>query len=104
VFRLLGIATMGIHVALPDPISILPYLELFTLVTSKPDAVVSCRIATPHLPRLSVLRNNRFQAAPDGTTPTDENAARILDVLAIADDFPTSLGSIPLSHKDPEFE
>jgi predicted hydrocarbon binding protein len=60
---------MGIHVAFPDPISILPYLELFTLVTLKPDAVVSCRIATPHLLRLSVLRNNRFQAAPDGTTP-----------------------------------
>jgi len=95
----------GRAVSLPDPTSILPFLGLFTLVTLKPGGLVGCRIPTQHLPALSILQDNHFALAPDGTLPGDENVAPIFDVLGMVglDPVPESLGVIPLSPEYPEF-
>jgi hypothetical protein len=94
----------GNDVDLPNPTSILPYLGLFTIVLLKPSEVVGCVINTSHLPTLSVIRNNRFERAPIGTSPADPKAARIFDSLALAGTTPPmSLGYIPLSPQHPEF-
>src|SRR5262245_11046753 len=94
----------GNNVDLPNPTSILPYLGLFTIVILKPSQVAGCVINTSHLPTLSILRNDRFEPAPIGTSPTDPKAARIFDSLALAGTTPTmSLGKMLLSPQHPEF-
>ena len=94
----------GEDVALPDPTTILPFLGLFTLVVLKPGPLVGCDICTKHLPVLSILQDNKFVRAPDGTSPADENVARIFDVLEVARENPQiSLGLIPLSPEAAEF-
>jgi hypothetical protein len=95
----------GHDVPLPNPISILPFLGLFVIVILKPEDLVGCRIPTLHLPALSILQDNRFILAPDGTLPGDENAARIFDVLGLVglDPVPDSDGSILLSPEYPAF-
>jgi len=95
----------GTHVALPDLNHLLPYLGLFALVILRPGDVLGRRISTQHLPELSILQNNQFEAAPNGTSPMDENVARIFDVLAVsANSPPISPSVVPLSPEDPEFE
>ena len=95
----------GDDVALPDPTNILPYLGLFTIVALRPDDLVGCSITTPHLPGLSHQQDNRFLPAPPGTSPADENVARIFDVLAVAaGNPPISYGAIPLSPEHPQFQ
>jgi hypothetical protein len=75
------------------------------MVILKPDDVVGCSIIIPHLPQLSILQDNHFVPAPDGTSPTSENVARIFDALAVADTSPPlSLSYIPLLPGDPEFQ
>lgn len=81
-FDLFRLATTGADVPLPDPSSILPYLGLFTLAILDPDNVYGCHISTQHVPPLSILRNKHFEDAPEGTSPVDDNVARIFDVLA----------------------
>jgi hypothetical protein len=88
----------------PDPTPILPYLGLFTIEILKPEYLNHCCIPTLHLPTLSILENNRFIIAPDGTSPADENVARIFDAAAITDKSQKSAGWIPLSPEDPEFD
>jgi hypothetical protein len=95
---------LGEEVALPDPTTILPFLGLFSIVVLKPKQLVRCDICTKHLPVLSILQDNKFVRAPDGTSPADENVARIFDVLEVARDNPQiSLGLIPLSPESAEF-
>ena len=66
--------------------------------------MVECGIHTPHFPTLSILQNNRFEPAPNGTSAMSKNVARIFDAQAIAaDPPPKSLGTIPLSDNDPEY-
>lgn len=90
---------------LPDPSSILPYLGLFTLAILDPDNVYGCHISTQHVPPLSILRNKHFEDAPEGTSPVDDNVARIFDVLAfVAPGPPMSHGVIPLSPGNDIFE
>ncbi|KAF5382097.1 hypothetical protein D9615_004218 [Tricholomella constricta] len=105
VFSLLRQAMTGAIVALPDPAPILPFLGLFSIVILKPEGLVRRRISTQHLPALSILQDNRFMLAPDGTPPEGANVARIFDVLATGalDPVPVSQGMIPLSAEDPEF-
>jgi len=102
VFGLLALGRIG-DVALPDVTPILPYLGLFSIVVLRPRDTAGCSILTPHLPALSILQNNQFVPAPDGTSPADQNAARIIDVQAITTDPPESLGMIPLSPTAAEF-
>lgn len=103
-FELLRHAKLGEGVELPDPTTILPFLGLFTIVILKPEQLVGCFICTQHLPALSILQDNNFVLAPNGTSPADENAARIFDVLEIVNGDPQiSLGLIPLSPEIPEF-
>ncbi|KIL66585.1 hypothetical protein M378DRAFT_160578 [Amanita muscaria Koide BX008] len=105
VFDLLRLAMTGDEVALPDPTPILPYLGLFTIVTLRPYDVLGCTILTNHLPELSHLQENCFSPAPHGTSPADQNVAQIFDVLAIAaGNPPISLGDIPLSPEQPQFQ
>lgn len=101
---MLRLAMAGHDVALPDPRSIFPYLGLFTIVILRPEAVVGYHLSTPHFPTLSILQNNHFESAPNGTSPVDQDVARIFDVLAIvANSPPTSFGIIPLSDDSPEY-
>lgn len=93
--------------ALPDPRPILPFLQLFTIVILKPGSLLGRCLLTLHLPALSILQDDHFVLAPDGTLPGDENVARIFDVLEMTriglDPVPESLGVIPLSSEHPEF-
>jgi hypothetical protein len=94
----------GHNVALPDPRSIFPYLGLFTIVILRPEDVVRHHLLTPHYPTLSILQYNHFESASNGTSPVDQNVARIFDVLAIAaDPHPISFGIIPFSDDSPEY-
>jgi hypothetical protein len=105
VFNLLRLAMTGANVELPDPTSIFPYLGLFTIVILSPDDVVGCCISTQHLPTLSILQNSHFIPAPSTVSPADQDMARIFDVVAVSStDPPISLGTIPLSPEDPEFQ
>ncbi|KAM6502735.1 hypothetical protein JOM56_002712 [Amanita muscaria] len=105
VFDLLRRAAEGHVVNLPiDPTAILPYVPLFVIVILKPEQLGGRCISTLHLPPLSILEGNRFVLAPNGTLPTDQNVARIFDVLGIAAAKPPkSAGWIPLSLVDAEF-
>jgi len=108
VFTLLQLAKAGHTTPLPDPTSILPYLNLFTIVVLRPESLVGCRISTLHLPAISTLVNNQFLPAPDGTSADDENAVRIYDFLELVsrlDTRPASMspGQIPLSPKYSDF-
>ncbi|KIM43652.1 hypothetical protein M413DRAFT_25981 [Hebeloma cylindrosporum] len=101
----LRLATTMYDFALPDPTSILPYLELFTVVTLRPEDVIGCHLLTPHLPRLSIVKNDEFEFAPKGTSRMDQGVVRIFDAfkLAMADNPPPmSLGIIPLSGETPQ--
>jgi hypothetical protein len=101
VFNSLRLAKEGHDVVqLPDPTPILPYLGLFTIVALKSQNFC---IATLHLPPLFILENNHFVIAPDGTSPMDENVARIFDAAVITADSQNSAGWIPLSPEDTEF-
>lgn len=83
---------------LPDINDILPYLGLFALVILRPGDVLGRGISTQHLPKLSILQNNQFEAAPDGTFPMNQNVAQIFDVLAMSGNSPPiSPSVIPLS-------
>ena len=104
-FALLWQAMAGEDVPLPNPMPILPYLDLFTIVILRPQSLIESFINTRHLPALSILQGNRFEFAPDGTLPGDENVARIFDVECLNNQHPApvSLGGIPLSPEDPDF-
>lgn len=105
VFDLLRLSMTGSNVALPDPTPILPYLGLFTIVPLMLHELLDCTISTNHLPELSHLQDNQFAPAPHGTSPADQNVARIFDVLAIAaGNPPVSLGDIPLWLEHPQFQ
>jgi hypothetical protein len=81
-----------------------PFLGLFALVVLKPGPLVGCDICIKHLPVLSILQDNKFIRAPDGTSPADENVARIFDAPEVARENPQiSLGVIPLSPEAAEF-
>ena len=82
---------------LPDPVAIIPYLGLFTLVTLDPNTAAGNLMSTPHLPGLSVILNNEFQEAPANTSATAENVARIFDSLGIEDDTLLNFGRVPLA-------
>ncbi len=74
------------------------YLDLFSLVILKPTAVTGLRIPTLYHPELFALQNNQFR-------PTRTRAAStlIFDVMATAGNTTVSLGLIPLSPEQPEF-
>lgn len=105
VFRLLNDAVQGIDVDLPDATSILPFLNLFTLVILLPNELKesSSEIPAYNLPGLFVLNGNKFVAAPADTLPDAPGVARIFDVLAISDDLSKSSCVIPLSSEYAEF-
>ena len=82
---------------LPDTKSIIPFLALYSIIVFKPHKEDRYRILTGSLPRLSVLRTDGFEFAPDGTSAGDPNVARIFDVLALPiSPIPVVLGQIPL--------
>ena len=82
---------------LPDPVTINPYLGLFTLVTLDPNTAAGYIMSTPHLPGLSVILNNEFQEAPANISATAKNVARIFDALAIEDSTHLNFGRVPLA-------
>lgn len=104
VFSLFRDAVRGEDVSesLPDPTPILPFLWLSTIVILKPESVLRRCIVTDSLPALSILQNNQFTFASNGTLPGDANVARVFDVLEL-NPVPNSYGRIPLSLEDPGF-
>ena len=95
----------GENVPLPNPMPILPYLGLFTIIILRQQSLIESFINTQHLPALSILQENRFEFAPDGTLPGDKNVARIFDVEWLHNQHPApvSLGGVPLLPEDPDF-
>jgi hypothetical protein len=104
VFDLLVDASSGTSVALPDPKPILPYLGLFTLVTINPNKTAGCKIPTMYWPKLSIIQGTQFVEAPSTVSATAAKAARIFESLALDDNIPGNLGTIPLSPDDQAFE
>jgi hypothetical protein len=89
---------------LPDTQSIIPFLGLYSIIVVQPHKEDQYRILTGSLPRLSVLRTDGFEFAPDGTSAGDPNVVRIFDVLAFPNSpIPVVLGQIPLSPASPDF-
>jgi len=89
---------------LPDTKSIIPFLGLYSIIVFNPNQEDRYRILTGSLPRLSVLRADGFEFAPDGTSAGDPNVVRIFDVLALPiSPIPVVLGQIPLSPASPDF-
>ena len=104
VFDLLLAAQGGIEVELPDPMAILPYIGLFSLVVLKPSDLTVRELLTTHLLGLSILHNSHSIPTPN-TSPTAPNVARIFDVLTVINAKPLKQwGHIPLSPRDPKFE
>jgi hypothetical protein len=93
-------ASHAVEVELPDAKAIFPYLGLFTMITLKP---IEGSIATPYLPRISIIRGPRFIVAPSNTSPSAEKVARIFESNAINKDTPVNHGMIPLSPQDQAF-
>ena len=94
----------GEFIGLPDPKPILPFLALYSILVFKLREEDRYRILTGSLPKLSVLRADGFEFAPDGTSPGDPSVARIFDVLALpSSPIPVVLGQIPLSPASPDF-
>jgi hypothetical protein len=81
----------------PNPAAIIPYMGLFTLVTLDPTTTARHIMTTPHLPGLSIIRNNKFEEAPANTPATANNVARIFDSLDIEEDAPIDLAIVPLA-------
>ena len=83
---------LGEDVTLPDPTTIFPFLGLFTLVVLQPGPLVGCDICTC---QCSPFFKTISSYAP---SPSDENVARMFDVLEVARENPQiSLGLIPLT-------
>jgi hypothetical protein len=96
-------AVEGADVDLPDPKSILPFLDLYTLVVLLPDELDRFQLVTHHLPELSVLHGSQFIPAPAETLPDGPGVARIFDVLALSDTLPEKFFGIPLSPHHTEY-
>ena len=94
----------GASVGLPNPAAIIPYIGLFTLVTLDPTTTARSMMATPYLPGLSIIRNNKFEEAPANTSATAKNVARIFDSLDIEEDTPLNIGRVPLAPDVAAFE
>jgi hypothetical protein len=105
VFELFRHSMAGDAVALPDLAPIRPYLGFVTIVILRPGDLVGSFISTPHLPALSILQDDHFVPAPEGTSPAAQNVARIFDVIAATTESPPiTHGTIPLSSEQPEFQ
>ena len=89
---------------LPDPKAILPYLGLFTIVTLNPTSAAAEQLSAPYLPKLSIIRGNKFIKAPARTSATAKNIARIYNSLAICEDTPEHCMKIPLAPGIPGYE
>ena len=60
-------------------------------------------IPTLFEPPLSIIRGKNFVKAHSNASPTDKNVARIFAPLALVDDSPQNLGTIPISSDDQTF-
>ncbi|KAH9986856.1 hypothetical protein BJV77DRAFT_1027728 [Russula vinacea] len=95
VFRLLGDWTPGTTIdALPDTKPIEPYLGLFSLVILNPSRLVGMTLGG----RFTRAGKSVAKSAAAG------NLACIFDSLALADNAPERLGTIPLSPEQPTFQ
>lgn len=104
---MLGDWTPGTTIdALPDTKPIEPYLGLFSLVILNPSRLVGMTLYTRHRPPVSVLRGGRFTRAGKSVAKSAAagNLACIFDSLALADNAPERLGTIPLSPEQPTFQ
>ncbi|KIM80695.1 hypothetical protein PILCRDRAFT_9500 [Piloderma croceum F 1598] len=95
-------AAEGHNVDLPDVISFLPFVGLYTIVSLDPKEVEGMILATHHQPALSHVLTD--EVAPENTLPTAPDVARIFNVQKLPKTrIPATLGIIPLSSSDPEF-
>jgi hypothetical protein len=92
VFRLLKDAAQGITVELPNTASVLPFLNLYTLVALSPEQLGGHVINTPYAPDLWVLKDGWSHAQKP---PGAKGVARIYDVSAIPNKHQTP-SRIPL--------
>ena len=93
----------GLHVDLPDPSLIIPFLGLYSLVILSPGQVTGLQLVTPRLPKIFQRDGRHFISAPDGTLPNAPGVARIFDVLGRDDDSEYVYGRIPLSPSFSDF-
>jgi hypothetical protein len=95
-------AAEGHQVDLPDTISFLPFMGLYTIVSLDPKEVEGMILVTRHQPALSLVLTD--EVAPENTLPTAPGVARIFDVQKLPKSgIPAIPGMIPLSSSDPAF-
>jgi hypothetical protein len=94
----LKVAARGGAVELPDTASVLPFLDLYTLVTLKPERLDKCVILTPYEPDLWILKDGQFCLSH---TTGAKDVLRIYDTLAIPNR--SNRSQIPLSPAHPDF-
>jgi len=102
---LLKDAARGETVDLPNTDSVLPFLNLYSLVVLLPNQLIRNGIGAAYTPDLWVFKKGRFSRAPERTPPGGTGVSRIYDVLANPNRHPGSDKSpnrIPLSpaHRD----
>lgn len=92
-FRLLKDAARGNPVELPNTESVLPFLNLYTLVTLSPERLRGRAISTPYAPDLCELKDGW---SPTRKPPDAKGVARIYDVSVTPNEHQAP-GRIPLS-------
>jgi hypothetical protein len=101
---MLVLASEGNPQPIPDPVSILPYIGLYTVVHLKPDRLLKLGLASAKFPGLSILRNGEWVPAPPGTVPNATDVSRIFDARGIPTTAPYGTpGHIPLSSDHPDY-
>jgi hypothetical protein len=99
----------GVDVDLPNVNTILPFLNLYTLVILRPRELDGTRITAWHRPHLSTLNDagTKFITAPSKCSPDAPGVVRIFDVLTITDTDThtthTDSYVIPMSPENSEF-
>jgi len=94
---------------LPNPMPILPFLGLYSLVPLRIEELASSdiKLLTPLRPDLSVYREGHWLISLfNKVLPDNALTARIYDAASLSPDqfLSNSFGIIPLVEKDPEFD
>lgn len=108
-YQVFTLLSQGRVDGLPDPMSILPFLGLYSLVPLRIEELASAdvKIYTPLRPDLSIYREGHWLIAPfDEVLPDNALTARIYDAASLSPDhfLSNSFGIIPLVEEDPEFD
>ena len=100
---MLNDALHGIDVDLPNTKSIIPFLDLYTLVILSPNDLKGFSLRTHHPPDSFLLDDGRFVSVPANTVPDTMVVVHIFDVMMISEEPSSASYTIPLSPEQAMF-